>query len=227
VAPRPGGGRPVAVGLVAGTGTFGTLPIDLSDTYAQAFDAYVALSPDGRAVAYDDPTGKVIVRDLVSGMTYSPAFGFGIRAGYTWADATHLVGHVAEGSDVDGWVWKPGTAAKLVDLRTYPGSPWLGPHAGRDPWFLTLAPDDGRQSCPSLRDTGGGVGMPVLCDVVGVIGSDLALTHDGNGSVVALDVHGVEDPSQRRVVATAGAPEVVTFATELIAQALGAAGGAS
>ena len=69
--------------------------------------------------------------------------------------------------------------------------------------------------------------MPVLCDVVGVIGSEIALTHDGDGAVVALDVRGVEDPALRHVVATAGAPLRVTFATDLIGAALDADGGAS
>ncbi len=60
----------------------------------------------------------------MSGENYSPAFEFETRpAGYTWVDATHLVGHVAGGTDGDGWVWEPGTAPKLVDLMTYPGSP--------------------------------------------------------------------------------------------------------
>ena len=79
----------------------------------------------------------------------------------------------------------------------------------------------------SLRDEPGGKQIPVLCDVVGVIGSEIALTHDGDGAVVALDIHGVEDPALRHVVATAGAPLRVTFATDLIRQALAAAGGAS
>jgi hypothetical protein len=69
--------------------------------------------------------------------------------------------------------------------------------------------------------------MPVLCDAVGVIGPKIALTHDGNGTVVALDIHGVDDPALRRVVSTAGAPQRVTFATGLIADALGVDGGAS
>jgi hypothetical protein len=62
---------------------------------------------------------------------------------------------------------------------------------------------------------------------VGVIGPEIALTHDGNGRVVALDIHGVEDPALPHVVATAGAPQGVTFATELIGAALDADGGAS
>jgi hypothetical protein len=45
--------------------------------------------------------------------------------------------------------------------------------------------------------------------------------------VVALDVRGVEDPALRHVVATAGGPLRVTFATDLIGEALDAGGGAS
>jgi hypothetical protein len=94
---------------------------------------------------------------------------------------------------------------------------------------------------------GGGyiVEVPVLCDLLGVIGSEMLLGHwnsdrlpgdwndpnDGNGTVVALDIHGAdvafEDPALRHVVATAGAPQRVTFATDLIGEALDADGGAS
>lgn len=226
---RVGGGAPEVVGLVAETGTFGTLPINVSATYYEASDAYLALSPDGRRIAYEPRTGGLVVRDLVSGESYSPAFDLKTRAGYTWVDATHLVGHVSGGTDVDGWLWEPGTGTepRFVDLRLYPGSPWLGPQAGRDPWFLTLAQDDDPRSCLSLRDMGGGVHKPVLCDVLGVIGSKIALTHDGTGTVVALDIDGVEDPALRHVVATAGAPQRVTFATDLIGEALDADGDAS
>ena len=39
---------------------------------------------------------ELVVRDLVSGESYSPAFENSSPAtGYTWVDATHLVGHVA------------------------------------------------------------------------------------------------------------------------------------
>lgn len=225
--PRAGGGAPEAVGLVAATETFGTLPIDLSSTYYAIPDPYFALSPDGRRIAYHTPKEELVVRDLVSGETYSPAFEFKIRAGYTWIDGTHLVGHVAGGTDVDGWVWEPGTAPKLVDLRAYPGSPWLGPQAGVDPWFLTHIEGNDSWSCLSIQDMGEGVGMPVLCDVLGVLGSEIVLTRDGNGTVVALDIHGVEDPALRRAVATAGGPQRVTFATDLIGDALDAEGGVS
>ena len=237
--PGVGGGAPEAVGLVAESGAFGTLPIDVwSEMYFEDPDAYVALSPDGRRIAYHTPAEELVVRDLVSGESYSPAFeSFRPRPGYTWVDANHLVGHVApegdragsqhQGSEADGWVWEPGTAPTLVDLMTYPGSPYLWGHAGRDPWFLTLPHEGDPRNCLSLRDLGAGRRMPVLCDVVGVIGSEIALTHDGNGAVVALDVRGVEHPALRQVVATAGAPMRVTFATDLIGEVLDADGGAS
>jgi hypothetical protein len=241
LAPGVGGGAPEAVGLVAETGRFGTLPIEVwSEMYFEHPEAYFALSPDGRRIAYHTPAEELVVRDLVSGETYSPAFdGFKPRpeAEYTWVDATHLVGHVApdadpasthRGSEADGWVWEPGTAPKLVDLNTYPGSPYLWGNAGKDPWFLTLPHQEDPRECLSLRDIGAGKTIPVLCDVVGVIGSEIALTHDGDGAVVALDVRGVEDPALRHVVATAGGPLRVTFATDLIEEALdGADGGAS
>ena len=123
---------------------------------------------------------------------------------------------------------EPGTKPKLVNLMAYPGTPYLGPNAGvyEHPWFLTLLPKGDPRTCLSLQDMGGGEKMPVLCDLVGVIGPDIALTHDDSGAVVALDIRGVEDPALRHVVATEGAPERVTFATDLIAEALDL-GGAS
>ena len=237
--PHEGGGALEAVGLVAETGRFGTLPIDVSSSYMTP-DAYFALSPDGRRIAYDTPADELVVRDLETGESSSLAFdSFQPRRAddgpYTWVDATHLVGHVApeadpasihQGGEGDGWVWQPGTAPKLVGLvSTYPGSPYLGPHAGvfEHPWFLTLLPKGDPQTCLSLRDDG----MPLLCDVVGVIGPEIALTHDGDGAVVALDIKGVENPALRDVVATAGAPLRVTFATDLIGQSLDVEGGAS
>ena len=60
LAPRVGGGAPEAVGLVAETGTFGTLPIDLSPDDPEDPDSHgVALSPDGRRIAYRLPDGRV------------------------------------------------------------------------------------------------------------------------------------------------------------------------
>jgi len=235
-----GGGALGAVGLVAETGRFGTLPIDVSRRY-MAPDAYFALSPDGRRIAYHTPTDELVVRDLVTGDSSSLAFDSfrPLRPDdgpYTWVDATHLVGHRASGgpgswvSEADGWVWQPGTAPKRVDLMAYPGSPYLGPHAGvyEHPWFLTLPSQEDPRECLSLRwDRSVGKPVPVLCDVVGVIGPEIALTHDGDGAVVALDSKGVENPALRDVVATAGAPLRVTFATDLIGQSLDAEGGAS
>jgi hypothetical protein len=45
-----------------------------------------ALSPDGRRIAYDSPSDELVVRDLVSGESYSLAFpnsaaALGISAG--------------------------------------------------------------------------------------------------------------------------------------------------
>lgn len=226
--PRDGGDLE-AVGLVAKTGEFGTLPIDVSSSYLTP-GSYFALSPDGRRIAYDTSTEVLVVRDLVSGESYSPTVENLPRPdkGYTWVDSTHLVGHVAlEGrfwqSEADGWLWQPGTAPEFVDLMEYPGSPYLGPHAGvyEHPWFGTVPEDEDPRQCLSIQE------RPLLCDLVGVIGSDIALTHDGDGAVVALDARGVEDPALRQVVATAGGPLRVTFATDLIAEALDLAGGAS
>ena len=247
LAPRVDGGPPEAVGLVAATGTFGTLPIAVNYNHEDAADAGgLELSPDGRRIAYESLLGGLIVHHLVSGSSESVEFErFGTRAGYTWVDATHLVGHVAGGSDVDGWVWEPGTAPKPVDLRTYPGSPWLGPMAGTDPWFLNRGTPHSCQ--PTFKDTAGPFYQVVLCDVVGVIGSDIVLTHDGNGRVVALDKPSadvpfedpapLEDPALRDVVDSVSAPVArggqgsapwrVTFATDLIGAALDADGGAS
>jgi hypothetical protein len=61
--PRVGGGAPEAVGLVAETGTFGTLPIDLRlDDPEVPEDVEVALSADGRRIAYASPTCTAAVR---------------------------------------------------------------------------------------------------------------------------------------------------------------------
>jgi hypothetical protein len=224
--PRGGGGAPEVVGLVAETQEFGTLPIDVTREYTRG--AYFPLSPDGRRIAYYTPEDEVVVRDLVSGESYAPAFeNFEPTEGFTWVDATHLVGHAdmdADGwvNDAEGWAWEPGTAPKEVDVIAYVGSPYLWANAGWKPWFLT-SPDDPRK-CLSLPDDGG---MPTLCDVVGRLGPEFALTHDGDGAVIALDIRGVEDETLRHVVATPGAPPHGTFATDLIAEALGLAGGAS
>ena len=243
------GRAPQAVGLVAETGTFGTLPIDLSAWIYEAPDAHFALSPDGRRIAYytpregrgkagDETSGELVVRDLVSGDEYSPAFEFEVRGGATWVDATHLVGHVAGGSDVDGWVWEPGTAPKLVNPYPYLEGP-----AGTDP-PVRIFESDPPWSCesPTIADRTGRSDASVLCDDLGVIGSEILLGHrkpgalddpdDLSRAVVALDIRDgadfpFHDPALRRVVATPGAPHPVTFATDLIGEALEADGGAS
>lgn len=227
--PRGGGGAPEVVGLVAETQEFGTLPIDVSRGYL-APGSYFALSPDGRRIAYNTPEDDVVVRDLVSGESYAPAFeNFEPTEGFTWVDATRLVGHAdmdGDGwlTDAEGWAWEPGTAPKEIDVLAEIGSPWLLENAGWEPWFLT---SDDPQKCLSVRDIPGGKRIPVLCDVVGRLGPEFALTHDGDGAVIALDIRGVEDETLRHVVATPGAPPHGTFATDLIAHALGLAGGAS
>ncbi|MGA8847002.1 MAG: hypothetical protein WB471_10350 [Nocardioides sp.] len=283
---RVGGGAPEAVGLVAETGTFGTLPIDVS--YMNEDHERPALSPDGRRIAYASPSGEPIVHDLVSGEIYywpevecpgdvNQCYRWG-TGGYTWFDATHLFGHAGAG-DTDGYVWEPGTTPKLVNLLTYAGTTYRGLYAGRD--LSVIDEGGGPRSCavgepfddrvggsPVLSATLGTdyqgddelFDVPVLCDVLGVIGSEILLGHwnsdrlpgdwndpdDGNGTVVALDIHKVappvscttdfsricpdlsfEDPALRRVVVAAGAPQWVTFASDLIGAALDAEGGAS
>jgi hypothetical protein len=233
---------PDVVGLVAATGTFGTLPIDVSASLYEGPDAHIALSPDGRMIAYNPPTDGLVVRDLVNGDTHSPPFGFGIRAGATWVDATHLVGHVAGGSDVDGWVWKPGTAPKRVN--PYPYLEKARPAGmvevlgGEPSWWSCEA--------PRMRDWTGPAAArsfaSPLCDDLGVIGSDTLLGHRNSGpvthpnalnrAVIALDVRDrskfpFADPALRRVVVNPGAPNPVTFATELLREALDAQGGKS
>jgi hypothetical protein len=243
-----GAGAPEAVGLVAESGTFGTLPIDLPDDDPEGPDYMtVALSPDGRRMAYPSPTGELIVHDLVTGDNYSPAIE--TRAGFTWIDATHLFGHVAGGSDADGWVWEPGTAPTLVDFYTvtYGETDLSVPVQGGGPG--SCAPPTVQNV--QIRELNGGADwagafdVPVLCDVLGITSSEILLGHwnsgrspgdwndpnDGNTTVVALDIHGAdpsfEDPSLRHVVVTAGAPERVTLASDLIGEALDATGGAS
>jgi hypothetical protein len=250
--PRGAGAAPEAVGLVEETGMFGTLPIDVfHDDPEGPEEVRVAMSADGRRLAYISPAGELVAHDLVSGESFPPLSesDFETRLGSTWVDATHLFGLVADGSDADGWVWEPGTAPKLVDTYAYAEGfdLWISQHgSGPEPW-------PGERGCtsPILLDGTGDYGVftpgwgytlevPVLCDLLGIIDSEILLGHwnsdrlpgdwndadDGNGTVVALEVRGVdssfEDPSLRRVVATAGAPQRVAFAADLIGEALGA-----
>lgn len=138
--PRPDGEPPAAVGLVAATGRFGTLALpalEVTDEIPASADV-LALAPDGRRIAYRSQQERLVVRDLVSGRSESVEFdGFGTRTGFTWVDDRRLVGHVAGGSDADGWVWESGKDPKQVDLLSYLGSTWLGAQAGIDPWFHT------------------------------------------------------------------------------------------
>ena len=221
VTPGVGGGAPEVVGLVAGTGAFGTLPIDvLVNVDNKSADPGVALSPDGRRIAYLTPKHEVVVHDLVSGENEVLTIENRILALYAWVDATHLVGHAGSlsggGTDTGGWVWEPGTAAKLVDLAAYPGIPFLGygwPYAGKDlaflqrssrlcasPQFLEVSTD--RKRLERAFE------VPVLCDFLGVVGSEILLGHwnpehlagDSNdpeyakGTVVALDIQGADRP---------------------------------
>jgi hypothetical protein len=270
--PRGAGAAPEAVGLVAETGEFGTLPIDVYHDHASRRtntqgwapgdpeppdEVRVALSADGRRMAYFSPKAELVVHDLVSGESFTPLAESDVetRLGSTWVDATHLFGLVADGSDADGWVWEPGNAPKLVDTYVFAEGfdLWVssGQGSGPLPW-----PDESGCTSPILLDATGDYGeytpgwgytleVPELCDVLGIIDSQILLGHgnsdrmpgdwndpnDGNGTVVALDVHGIhsayEDPSLRRVVASAGAPMRVAFAADLIGEALDADDGAS
>ncbi len=245
------GRAPLAVGLVAETGAFGTLPIDLYAVTYEAPDAHFALSPDGRRIAYYSPperqereetSGDLVVRDLVSGEEYSPTFEFGIRAGARWVDATHLVGHEAGGSDEDAWLWDmqaPGTAPKSVHFYTYVEGP-----EGTE-WPVQAAGGDSSWSCnrPNVYDKRTEqLGTSVVCDALGVIDNEILLGHtkpgasrdpnEANQAVVALDISDpvdfpFDDPALRSVVVTPGGPHTVAFATDLIAEALDAAGGSS
>jgi hypothetical protein len=261
--PRAGGGSPEVVGLVARTGRFGTLPIDLPSDEPASADTVgaVALSPDGRRLAYPSPTvpwsddgaPDPVVRDLVTGETFTSAFEFKTRVTALWVDAAHLFGYVAAGSDADGWLWEPGHAPLRVN-------PYELPYAGSDvavaSWPALTAPmdqEDGSGKCTTLNlhdvrtpESSSPARVPTLCTVLGVIGSDILVGHrnnptDGNGTVIALRFDAADpfcpsvarrcelsvDDAGPRVVATAGAPERVTFATDLIRVALGAMGGRS
>jgi len=226
VTPRVGGGAPEVVGLVAETGTFGTLPIDvLVDVKYKSSDPGVALSPDGRRIAYNPrkggETGVVVVHDLVSGEKDFPTIENHGLFPYDWIDATHLYGSASGPSgttDADGWVWEPGTAAKLVDFvdYPYPGAPYLGagwPYGGTDLMIgwqgprLCAEPPVIREATPEDPQLLG-FEVAVLCDVVGVVGSEILLGHwnsehlagessdprYADGTVVALDIRGTDRP---------------------------------
>jgi hypothetical protein len=228
------------VGLVAATGEFGTLPIGPlnNDNSGAVGPDSIALSTDGRMLAYLSPSGELIVHDLVSGDDSSPLTDFRTRAGFTWADATQLVGLVAGGSDADGWVWEPGAAPELVDYWSFA--------EGFDLWVSMQG--GGPQSCwsPILLDGTGDYGsyaagwgytleVPALCDVLGIIGSDTVLGHwkdprHDNRTVIALDLSAPaqsSEDSQPGVLVSAEGPPQVTFASDLIKAALDAAGGTS
>jgi hypothetical protein len=244
VPPPLGGGAPQAVGLVAESGMFGTLPIDMASP-DEGTDAGVALSPDGRRIAYQDPTGQLIVGDLVKGESYSLGSEFEPLAGFTWVENT-LLGRVAGGDDRDGWVWEPGTGLKLINPTTYQQLPndalWFarpdvaGPGT-RDIWVAVQG--GGPRSCspPIVENHIERSEVPEFCDVLGFTPGGGLIGHwnserppgngdhpgGGNGTVVALS-YSVADPS---VVVVAGAPDRVAFATDLLAEALEANGGAS
>ena len=223
VTPGAGDGTSEVVGLVAETGAFGTLSIDdlVSVESGPAASPGVALSPDGRRIAYNtgkEEDGAVVVHDLVSGEKEFPAIKAEGLFVYDWFDATHLYGN-AGSYDSNGWVWEPGKAAKLVDFvdYPYPGAPYLGagwPYGGPD---LEIGYQGLPQSCVEpvrvsdvTTDAPLGLGfeVPVLCDVLGVVGSQTLLGHwnsehlagESNdpkyaaGTVVALDIRGAERP---------------------------------
>ena len=248
---------PAAVGLVAETGKFGTLPIDLYNARYEAPDASLALSPDGRRVAYFAPprapepadpecAGGLVVRDLVTGEEYSPAFDFPIRCGATWVDATRLVGPPLTGSDWAGWAWdaqEPDTAPSEVTPYPYLEDLDLPATitAGDPPWscrnpLIRARTGEVVEGRPVLQ---GAAVQSVLCDTLAVIDSEIVLGHlrsgppdDPTRAVVAVDVRDAadfpfDDPALRRVVVRANAPYPVTFATDLIAEALEADGDSS
>lgn len=260
VAPRASGGAPEVVGLVAETGSFGTIPIELPDSAygvdnpAPDYWPNFELSPDGRRIAYHlSPAEGLVVRDLVSGEEYPWDYELRVRSLVGWVDADHLFGHVTPGGSSEGYLWSPGTVPEPVDMYnvSYGDSGLSVPLNG-----------DGPQACSTttivqdveFKEVNGGqwagaFEVPVLCEVVGVTNSGMVLGHwknprDGNGTVVALDVEAADppltvegtadpgaaafnDPALRHVVVTAGAPDRVTFATNLIEDALEADGGAS
>ena len=172
--------------------------------YGESPDAWFALSPDGRRIAYRHPTEELVVRDLVSGESYSPTFEIQARpTGYSWSMPPTSSATCGRGDETDGC---GGRARRRAGRPPHVRGVALPCAARRANGPVVPHPSRGRRIpvCLSLRDIGNRGSMPVLCHVVGVIGPQIALTHDGTGAVVALDIHGVEDPALPRVVVTAG-----------------------
>lgn len=218
VIPKPGG-APEVVGLVAETGAFGTLSTDalIADDDPSS-DPEVVLSPGGRWIAYNVRTGEdgvVLVHDLVSGEKEVVAIENEHLWVDDWFDATHLYGNAGSTSS-NGWVWEPDTGAKLVDFVDYPNpsAPYLGrgwPYGGPDlefDWSGSPSPVCARP--PVIQEVSAedlqAFEVSVLCDVVGVVGSEILLGHWNSehvaagssdpsypdGTVVALDIHGTD-----------------------------------
>jgi hypothetical protein len=224
VTPREGGGAPEVVGLVAETGVFGTLPVDVQvEVEYKASEPGIALSPDGRRIAYNPRKGEpraAVVQDLVSGEEEILAIKDHGLWVYDWIDATHLYGSASgpDGTtDADGWAWEPGTAAKLVNLVEYPGQPYLGygwPYGGTDLMIGWQGPrlcaEPARvMDATTIEDPQQlNFEVAVLCDVVGVVGTGTLLGHWNSehlagessdpgyaeGTVVALDIRGADRP---------------------------------
>lgn len=152
-----------AIGLVAETGAFGTLPLDLPDypddpQDAAADFAQLELSPDGRRIASLPSSAELVVRDLVTGESHAPLSELGTRAGFMWVGATHLVGTVAGGGDGDGWVWEPGTAPERVDYWALSD--------GFDLWLTDRGSGPGECEAPTVSGEPGKLG-PTPRDGVG------------------------------------------------------------
>jgi hypothetical protein len=228
---------PEVVALVAKTGAFGRLSLDLprdnSKVTGEVTGWDVALSTDGRRVAYLSPTRELVVHDLVSGDDVRPAIQ--TRPGFAWVDATRLFGHDGKrGGDADAWVWRPGTAPRLVDYYTFVAQfALVPPEPAFERWDCstptTVADTTGKLGTENPQG-GSEFDVPELCNVLGIIGTHTLLGYDRSEQVIALDVHHgppFSDPALLHLVVLQGAPERATFATDLIGQALTAQGGAS
>jgi hypothetical protein len=223
VTPSEGGGAPEVVGLVAETGVFGTLPIDpVVDVENTSDDPGVALSPDGRRVAHNSRNGEeveAVVHDLVTGRKAFPTIENASLSVYDWIDATHLYGSPGDPdgdgwvNDGDGWVWEPGKAAKLVSLLDSSDQPYLGsgwPYAGTKLIIRFQGPGTCAKSPPLVSEAASTqeFEVPMFCDVLGVIGSEILLgdwnpegvaggssdPEYAKGTVVALDIRGTDLP---------------------------------